>query len=501
MPRLHVTTKNNIGTAHVTVGTDGEQYSCAYSVNGRRIYSPVSEHVMVTITAPPSKPVIRLDQWTGVYVVGERVTITCSVTADDRDKNFHFYRGGQNLSLSQFTTKYDIGTARVTAGTDGEQYSCAYSASVNGRWIDSPLSEHVMVTITAKLSKPVISLDQWTKVYVFGERVTITCTAMADDRDKMFYFYRGNQDLSLSQFATKYDIGTARVTAGTDGEQYSCAYSASVNGRWIDSPLSEHVMVTITAPPSKPVIRLDQWTGVYVVGERVTITCSVTADDRDKNFHFYRGGQNLSLSQFTTKYDIGTARVTAGTDGEQYSCAYSVSGNGRWIDSPLSEHVVVTITDPLKTPVIYLDQATGVYAVGQTITMTCTVTGDNREKMFYFYKGHQQLPFNTSSRNTETFTFPNSGLSHSGQYRCQYRVTVRSRQFDSKQSQAITVAIEEKNPVALAAVVGSALGLILLLALLGVCVWRKGKKENMRETRNAVPSREQNNEHLTLSAR
>ncbi|XP_078390492.1 Fc receptor-like protein 5 [Cetorhinus maximus] len=436
-------TKNNIGTAHVTAVLNGEQYSCAYnvSVNGRRIDSPLSQHVMVTITAKLSKPVIRLNEWTGVYVVGERVTITCSVTGDYQDKIFHFYRGDQELSLSQVITKNNIGTVHVTAGTDGEEYSCAYNVSVNGRRIDSPLSEHVLVTITAPPSNPVIRLDQQTGVYVVGERVTITCTVTGDDRNKTFHFYRGDKILSLSQLITKNNIGTVHVTAGTSGEKYSCAYSVSVNGRRIDSPVSQHMMVTITDRLRKPWINLNQWTGVYVIGETVTMTCAVTGDDRAKTFSFYKDAALQNPWEIETKGNMGTFPDAVESSEGLYQCEYAISIRGRHLTSPKSEAMTLTTTDPQKMPVISLDETTGVYAVGETITMTCTVTGDNREKRFHFYKGHQQLPSSPIITNTNTLTFPNTSLSHSGQYQCQYRVTVQSRQFDSKKSQAVTVII------------------------------------------------------------
>ncbi|XP_078390488.1 Fc receptor-like protein 2 [Cetorhinus maximus] len=195
--------------------------------------------------SPISKPVIRLDQRTGVYVVGETVIITCSVSGDDRNKTFHFYRGHRLFSSPVLTTN-NIEAVHVIAGINAGLYSCSYRVFVNGRSIESPMSQHLMMIITDPPSTPVISLDQPTGVYVVGETVTITCTVTGDYWDKIFHFYRGDQILSPSQLITKNNIGTVYVTAGTNGEQYSCAYNVSVNGRRIDSPLSEPVIVTVT---------------------------------------------------------------------------------------------------------------------------------------------------------------------------------------------------------------------------------------------------------------
>ncbi|XP_041035990.1 basement membrane-specific heparan sulfate proteoglycan core protein-like isoform X2 [Carcharodon carcharias] len=451
--------------------------------------------------SPPSNPVISLDQQTGVYVVGERVTITCTVTGDDRDKTFQFYRGHRILSSSQLFSKNNIGTAHVIAGTNGDQYSCAYSVSVNGRRIDSPMSQHVMVTITDRLRKPRINLNQWTGVYVIGETVDMTCTVTGDDRSKTFSFYKDDALQNPWEIDTEGNMRTFPAAVESSEGLYQCEYTISIRGRHLTSPKSEAMTLTTTDPLKSPVISLDQTSGVYKAGERITMTCTETGDNREKTFYFFIVRHQLRLSPTKPHSNTLTFQNSRPSHSGQYQCQYRVTVQNRQFYLKQSQAVKVAIADPLKTPVISLDQTTGVYTVGERITMTCTVTGDNREKTFYFYNGHQQLSASPIIRNTNTLTFQNSRPRLSGQYQCQYRVTFQSRQFDSKQSQAVTVTIAEKKHVALAVGVASAVGLILLLALLSVCLWTKGKKQSNMENRNAVPPGDLINENLTCEFR
>ncbi|XP_041035994.1 basement membrane-specific heparan sulfate proteoglycan core protein-like [Carcharodon carcharias] len=595
-----IVTKVNIGTVQVTGRSSEGRYRCQYEIvmEGRHLISTKSEAVTVITTDPLKIPVISLDQKTGVYAVGETITMTCTVTGDNRQKRFYFYKRYQQLSSSPYITKTNTLTFANTSPSHSGQYQCKYRTAVQSRQFDSKQSQAVLVTIAALPIKPVITLNQPTGVYLPGEKGSITCIVTGDKRDKFFKFYRNNELLHFAKTGTQGSFVALSIGATYRGGQYRCQYSTSINSRLLVSPISEAVTVTMADPLKIPVISLDQKTGVYAVGETITMTCTVTGDNRQKRFDFYKGYRHLSSSPYFTSTNTLTFANTSPSHSGQYQCKYRTAVQSRQFDSKQSQSVTVTIVDPLKIPVISLDQKTGVYAVGETITMTCTVTGDNRQKRFDFYKGYRQLSSSPYFTSTNTLTFANTSPSHSGQYQCKYRTAVQSRQFDSKQSKAVSVTIAElpepyisvdssavirsqavtfkctspgdnpaitfylyrqgdanhygikpaasginsvtftirnvdhseignytcryealingrnlssaqsdavhitvtdKKHVALAVGIGSAAGLILLLALLGVCLWRKGKNQSNLETRNAVPSGDLINENVTYA--
>ncbi|XP_041036021.1 basement membrane-specific heparan sulfate proteoglycan core protein-like isoform X2 [Carcharodon carcharias] len=259
--------------------------------------------------------------------------------------------------------------------------------------------------------------------------------------DKAFCIYKDNQVLSRSPVSKQRERAMFSIPAFNHGGRYQCGYCSGISQFF--SPMSEAVMVTVAEPLRKSVITIDQSTGVYVIGETVTMTCSVTGDDRQKTFNFYKDDALQYSRRLDTNVNTGTLPVAGKRSKVRYQCQYGISIGGRHLTSPKSEAVTVTTRGPLKIPVISLDQTTGVYAAGETINMTCTVTGDNRNKMFYFYKGHQQLSPSPIITNTNSLRFPNTSPSNSGQYQCQYRITFQSRHLDSKLSQAVTVTIAD----------------------------------------------------------
>ncbi|XP_072350425.1 platelet endothelial cell adhesion molecule-like, partial [Scyliorhinus torazame] len=388
-----------------------------------------------------AKPRAVLDQWTGVYVRGETLTVTCTVTGDNREKYFKFYKDKQRLSTRRIDRNVKIGSIRVTDRRSEGRYACQYGISVGGRQLISPMSETVEVTISDPLATPRAVLDQSTGVYVRGETLTITCTVTGDNREKYFNFYKDKQRLSSYQIDRNVKTGRFGATDRRSEGRYACQYEISVGGRQLISPMSEAVDVTISDPLAKPRAVLDQWTGVYVRGETLTITCTVTGDHREKYFNFYKDKQRLSFRQIDRKNKIGPFRVADRSNEGRYACQYGISAGGRQLISPMSETVDVTISDPLKKPRAVLDQSTGVYVRGETLTITCTVTGDNREKYFNFYKDKQRLSSRQIVRNDNFGTFRATGRRSEGRYACQYEISVSGRQLISRMSETVEVTI------------------------------------------------------------
>ncbi|XP_067837063.1 immunoglobulin superfamily member 1-like [Heptranchias perlo] len=424
---------------HITDGDRGS-YTCRdmETISGREVQSQPSNAVEITETDPLPSPGISLDQWTGMYLEGETVTINCIVASKYHSKTFIFYRNMEPLPSSQISIKDNIGTFTATSRNQGGRYQCQYGYFISGRWIESPHSVAVLVTIADPLTKPGISLNQPTGVYLEGETVAITCILKGEYRSQI-YFYRDNQLLSSRQLFTKDNIGTLLVTNTNQGGQYQCQYGTFIKKRWLESQLSEDVTFTIEEPLAPPGISLDQSTGVYLEGERVTITCTVNRKYRG-NIYYYRENQLLSSRQLFTKDNIGTFTVTGTNQGGRYQCKYGTSVKKRRIWSQLSDTVTVTITGPLTPPRISLDRSTGVYLDGETVTITCTVTGEYRGKI-YFYRDNQLLSSHELFTKNNTGTFTVTGANQEGRYQCKYGTTVKRRRLKSQLSEAVTVTI------------------------------------------------------------
>ncbi|XP_067836794.1 immunoglobulin superfamily member 1-like isoform X3 [Heptranchias perlo] len=253
---------------------------------------------------------------------------------------------------------------------------------------------------------------------------------------------------------------------------------------------------SIEDPLTAPAISLDQPSGVYLKGDTVTITCTVAGDYRDKTFHFYRDRRLLNSHQIITKDNIGTFTVSRTDQGGSYHCQYGTSVNRRQLWSQLSEDVTVTIAD-LPKPNISVDSS--LVLKGGKVTFNCTNPRDHPGFTFYLYR-HREANYSdvqTAARdNSVTFTITNIDHTDGGNYTCLYKGDVWGRLLMSAESDPVYITVRDRF-VALEVGVGSTVVLILILALLGVCFWKKGNCKSNREMRTTAPPSDQTNEALT----
>ncbi|XP_078390384.1 Fc receptor-like protein 5 [Cetorhinus maximus] len=251
-----------------------------------------------------------------------------------------------------------------------------------------------------------------------------------------------------------------------------------------DSKQSQAVTVTIADPLKIPVLNLDQATGVYAVGEPITMTCTVTGDIRQKRFYFYIGYRQLTSNPYITNANTITFANTSPSHSGQYQCKYSIAVQSRQFDSKQSQAVAVTIAE-LPEPYISVDSSAVIRS--EAVTFNCTGPRDNSAITFYLYRqgdsNHYGLKPAASGINYVTFTIRNVDHSEIGNYTCRYEALINGRKLSSAQSDTVHITVTENKHLALAVGIGSAVGLILLFALLGVCLCRKGKKQSNMETR------------------
>ncbi|XP_078060532.1 Fc receptor-like protein 5 [Mustelus asterias] len=438
-----VSTRDNSARFSFTALNQRGRYQCVYRCQSDQSSSPLSESVRVTIAEQLRKPRISLSEPTGVYVVGETVTITCTAFGDNRDKTFHFYKGVQRLTSSGIDTKDNIGTFRNTGRSSEGPYQCQYEISIRNRQLISPMSESVTVTTADPLTAPVVSLDQQSGVYIVGEKVTITCTVTGDYHYRNFYFYKDNNPLHSSPISTRDKSVTYTATGVNIRGDYKCRYGYSIKGRWLESEFSNVVTPTFADPLTAPVVSLDQQSGVYIVGEKVTITCTVTGDYRDRTFYFYKDNNPLHSSPISTRDKSGTYTVTGVNIRGDYKCRYGYSIKGRWLESKFSNVVTPTLADPLTAPVVSLDQQSGVYIVGEKVTITCTVTGDYRDRNFYFYKDNNPLHSSPISTRDKSVTYTVTGVNIRVDYKCRYGYSIKGRRLESEFSNVVTPTLAD----------------------------------------------------------
>lgn len=109
---------------------------------------------------PPSQPTLSMDPPSGVVSEGHPLLITC--VAPEEEGKFHFYKDGSEIvpgdagaEINITDTRTDPKNSSVLSISEARhsnagEFSCGYEAVVGGRWIPSPKSQPVTVTVKGK---------------------------------------------------------------------------------------------------------------------------------------------------------------------------------------------------------------------------------------------------------------------------------------------------------------------------------------------------------------
>ncbi|XP_026518365.1 junctional adhesion molecule B-like, partial [Terrapene carolina triunguis] len=147
-----------------------------------------------------------------------------------------------------------------------------------------------------------------------------------------------------------------RNVTPSDSGTYRCGYSTELHGHHLRSPPSEPVPLNIKNPPPQPLLSVDPPSGVVSEGLPLLITCMAPGNTREKRFHLYKDGAEIVSGDTgseisTTEPSTGSMTVSmlsilrAGPSNTgQFRCGYEVNMGRRWIPSPRSQAVNVTVT-------------------------------------------------------------------------------------------------------------------------------------------------------------
>nr|XP_042702700.1 alpha-1B-glycoprotein-like [Chrysemys picta bellii] len=253
------------------------------------------------------------------------------------------------------------------------EFTCGYEENVSGRWIPSPRSWAVNVTVNVTrtglisspfssfnhglshstdpsasvldhLSAPTLSLDTRYTVYLPGERVTLTCSAPRGElvSGYRFSYQKGQQDPSAVQHpneGTRLELTAEKGNAGT----YTCAYWRWESNQEISSGNSNSVSITVTDTPEAPTLSLSPPHQLYLTGESVRLTCSPPrGDEAVTRFQVYKyRGKNISPDVLSNSRATNF-KLKPGDSGS-YTCLYWIRVSGREIPSVQSAPVSISV--------------------------------------------------------------------------------------------------------------------------------------------------------------
>ncbi|XP_053901186.1 Fc receptor-like protein 5 [Malaclemys terrapin pileata] len=333
-------------------GTAG-LYVCVYWTlcAGREVPSGESRPVSVSVTDLPGKPSVSLSPDYPAYVDGDKVEINCSAPPGASLVQYGFYQNRTPLgsppgNASSWRTDLQANTRNTT-----RSFACTYVELIRGREVPSYASDPVSVSVFPALAAPSLQLIPPHPLYVTGETVTAECVVPAEPYVPSAHWVLRNGETLQELLGPRFPLNVTPSDSGT----YQCGYKTELHGRHLRSPPSEPVPLSVTDPPPQPQLSVDPLSGVVSEGLPLLITCTAPGDTSERRFHFYKDGAEIPSgdtgSEISTM-EPGTSfmnsvlsvlRASPSNTG-QFSCGYEVNMSGRWIPSPQSQAVNVTMT-------------------------------------------------------------------------------------------------------------------------------------------------------------
>ncbi|XP_066493872.1 Fc receptor-like protein 5 isoform X1 [Tiliqua scincoides] len=466
-------------------------FACSYlgrDSGGTLSQSALSNNVMLSIIESPLWPNLSLQPQFPVYIQGEVVTLTCSAPSVLPLVRYTFYeeREGQYLEV-QPKDRHKTNTLRLD-GTTAGQFHCVYWFWISGREIQSQWSNSVSVTRTVFPQPPTLSLWPQYSIYIQGEAVRFICSAPAqpDLTGYTFWEERGGQSLQLQPKTSSNTFTLGGMSTGW----FYCVYWFRVSGREIQSSRSSSIRVTRTGLPQPPTLSLQPQHPVYILGEEVTLNCSV--ENKAAEFSFYQQ-RSVWFSVLQPRSHNNVCRLDGKLAG-MFQCRCWIQVSGRKIMTQLSNSVSVDRTDPLPPPVLKVDPPSGAVNEEELLLISCLTNRSNTEKRFHFYRDRVEMNISNEEflrRSSEpgdpspdaALSIPQANSSYSGEIACSYEENMSSRWVPSPLSQAVNVLVYAQDS-SLPASVYACFTLLLLIPVVSLACyycWRRKKASKGQE--------------------
>ncbi|XP_072705401.1 Fc receptor-like protein 4 [Ciconia boyciana] len=284
---VHVRTlrRTYVHRFNITGPKDGGWHACTYTVINqfrRLVRSQESKSIIISVKDRPSQPTLAVKSSTGVTVEGQPLVLLCAAPAGDAERRFHFYKekvevvSGTELTLGD--TEAQLRVVESDRNHTGN-FTCGYEENTEGRWISSYHSQAVEILVKEAASAPSLGVDPPTGVASEAYPLRLTCVASRDDFRLRFHFYRNGVEIPPGQegsktgnagnFSELFFPQSPRKFSG----KFSCGVEEDVGGKWVPSPQSEAVDVTVKDLPSQPALLSDPASGQVIDGDPLVLTC------------------------------------------------------------------------------------------------------------------------------------------------------------------------------------------------------------------------------------
>ncbi|XP_067833438.1 immunoglobulin superfamily member 1-like [Heptranchias perlo] len=432
------------------------------------------------------QPDIILDPYSGEFIIGDTVNITCMAPISYPGSTFLLHKVGnaRPIQRQKAPDGYYLAVfsfVRIQHSDEGI-YACQYLSEDESPF-NSSLSDTVTITVKA-LQKPTTNLLPASGIAAPGANVSITCVDPTKRPGVQFSLYRNRNTKSIGEQATDRGRHVATfhlVNVQSDDEgNYRCRYRMEVtSGNWSESPPSDPVKVTVIERVPKPTITFDPVSGRALQGGVIIAKCNVHTDRRT-NAYLFRGRNMISnvTSESTSTVFFTITNVSTKNEGT-YRCVYDILQSRR-IRSEHSDAIRLTVLN-IKAPLITLRPSSAKVIKGGNLSMTCATA--TKHRCFFYMNSDEQYKHThlAEERSNVTVAITNVGVCDEGNYTCLCLMEVDGTLVYSARSNLLQVTVIDHREagascsltVTISWICAAFIILILVSAVLGVYLSKK----------------------------
>ncbi|XP_064176113.1 Fc receptor-like protein 5, partial [Anguilla rostrata] len=422
-------------TIHSAAVSHGGEYWCLARRGRPAVYTPSSDSLQLSITAPPPAVLTLNPAWRKFYPT-EKVTLKCEIQTRQTEWSYMWYKDGASIN-SALSRGHEY-TIPVLNQLHSGKYSC--KGTIPGRPVYAEMSKDVTLTVDGEAPKPLLTLDPPSGEIFTGDTVTLSCRVGTDPAGWEYLWYNETQGAAL----------TSTDSSSTDGSRYTL-HSAAVShggeywcraGRGIPAfytPYSDSLQLNITALQS-PVLTLNPASTKFYPTEKVTLKCEIQTHQTEWSYLWIRDGASMNsvLSGSGNEFTILAV-------DQSHSGIYSCKGRkpGRDVYTEKSNDVTLTV-DAL--PDVVLTLQTGRTSIFNTerAALHCDILDRSAVWMHKWYRDGRELPVGTAE---VTYEILSAVQSDSGTYTCKGQHKERVLYTGSSNMVALKVNGEAPKPL------------------------------------------------------
>ncbi|XP_066559249.1 B-cell receptor CD22 isoform X2 [Amia ocellicauda] len=441
--------KQSLFFANISSGDSGQYYCAAQN----RIGTHNSPAVTVDVKYAPKSTSVSVSP-SGEIVEGSPVTLTCSSNANPPVQRYTWFNSSGDAVWEKGSGQSF--TIVETSSVDSGQYYCEAHNRIGAHH-----SQAVTVDVQYAPKNTSLSISPSGKI-VEGSPYTLTCSSNANPPVQRYTWFKSSDMLEKKQ-----SLFFANISSGDSGKYFCKAQNR------IGAHHSPAVTVDVQYAPKNTSVSISPF-GEIVEGSPVTLTCSSNAKPPVQRYTWFKSsgaavwekgsGQSFTISNFSSG------------DSGQYNC----EAQNR-IGTHNSPAVTVDIQYAPKDTSVSISPS-GEIVEGSPVTLTCSSNANPPVQRYSWFQSSGTAVREKGSG--QSFTISNFSYGDSGQYYCEAH-----NKHGAHSSTAVPLTITaEWETVLLPAVLGSALCVCIVTAVILVCVRRRKAGRPVEESNTGTQS-------------